>query len=173
MWNESANFTVQGCMNGSRLNGRFSMQVLIYIGAALFMVALLVSAVIVPELRLLHSLQALIYLAVIVLARRNSAWGFGAGFFIGVVWNSFSLFVTHLMQVGAVAFWSSLRTGDVKQIVPMMVALGGLGHFVLIIASAFAILRHDVEIKKWWKFVGGGAAAIAYFVLIIAFARPR
>lgn len=49
-------------------------------GAGLFLLALVVSAILVPDLRVLHSLQALIYVAVIVLARRNSAWGYGAGF---------------------------------------------------------------------------------------------
>ena len=160
-------------MENTRLKSSYSTQVWIYLGAALFLVALLVSAIVVPELRLLHFLQALIYVAVIVLTRRNSAWGLGAGFTIGIVWNGFSLLVTHLMQVGAVAFWSSLRTGHLEQLVPMMVALGGVWHFALIIASALAFLRHNVETKKWWKFVGGGAAAIAYFVLIIAFARPH
>jgi uncharacterized membrane protein len=160
-------------MNDHGPNNSVSTQVWIGVGAALFLVALTVSAIIVPGLRLLHLLQALIYFAVILLARRNSAWGFGAGFTIAVVWNSFNLFVTHLMQVGAIAFWSSLRVGHIEQPVPMMVALGGIGHFVLIIASSLAQVRHNVDSKKWWKFVGGGAITLAYFVLLIAFAGPR
>jgi hypothetical protein len=160
-------------MKDSRLNGFYSMQLWIYVGAALFLVALLVSAIIMPELRLLHFFQALIYVAVIVLARRSSAWGFGAGFLIGIVWNGFGLFVTHLIQTGALAFWSLLRTGHVEQLVPMMVALGGIGHFILIIACPLALVRHNAETRKWWKFVGGGAIAVAYFALIVAFARPR
>jgi len=160
-------------MKNIRLNGSYSTQMWIYIGAALFLVALLVSAIVMPEPRLLHFLQALIYVAVIVLAGRNSAWGFGAGFTIGIVWNGFSLFVTHLIQVRAVAFWSSLRTGRVEQLVPMMVALGGIGHFILIIAGIVALVSHNTEIRKWWKLVGGGAFAVAYFVLIVAFARPH
>src|SRR5262245_64024860 len=108
-------------------NGFYSAQVWTYLGAALFLVALLVSAIVVPELRLLHLMQALIYVAVIVLARRNSAWGFGAGFAIAIVWNGLSLFVTRLMQAGAVAFLSSLRYGHVEQIILMMVGLGVRG----------------------------------------------
>src|SRR5215475_5267574 len=160
-------------MKGGRLKGFYSTQVWTYLGAALFLVALLVSAIVVPELRLLHLMQALIYVAVIVLARRNSAWGFGAGFAIAIVWNGLSLFVTRLMQAGAVAFWSSLRAGHVEQLVPMMVALGGIGHFILIFATLLALLRHNAETGKWWKFVGGGVLAVAYFVLIVAFAQPR
>src|SRR5215475_14165232 len=74
-------------MKDSRPNGFYSTQVWIYLGATLFLVALLVSAIVVPELRLLHLMQALIYVAVIVLARRNSPWGFGAGFAISIVWT--------------------------------------------------------------------------------------
>jgi len=160
-------------MKDIRLNHSYPMQVWICIGVALFLVALLVSAIVLPELRPLHFLQALIYVAVIVLARRNSPWGFGAGFIIGIVWNGFSLFVTHLIQVGVVAFWSSLHTGRVEQLVPMMVTLGGIGHFILIIASLWALVSQNTETRKWWKFVGGGAIGVAYFVLIVAFARPH
>jgi hypothetical protein len=160
-------------MKNGRPNGLYSSQVWIYIGAALFLMALLVSAIVVPELRLLHSFQALIYVAVILLARRNSPWGYGAGFAIAIIWNMMGLFVTHLIQSGAVAFWSSLRTGHMEQLVPMMVALGGVGHFILIFATLIALLRHNAETRKYWKFAGGGLIAVAYFALIVAFAQPH
>jgi hypothetical protein len=156
-----------------RLNGSHSAQAWTYIGATLFLVALLVSAIVVPELRLLHSFQALIYIAVIVLARRNSPWGYGAGFAIAIAWNGMSLLVTHLIQAGAVAIWSSLRTGHLQQLVPMMVTLGGIGHFILIVAALFALVRHNTEARKWWKFTGGGVLSFAYFALIVAFAQPH
>jgi hypothetical protein len=143
------------------------------IGAVLFVIALAGSALAVPQLRLLHFLQALIYVAVVILARRNSPWGFGAGVTIAVVWNSLNLFLTHLMQAGAVAFWSLLRTGQVQRVDTMMVTLGGVGHFVLIIACLAAVFDLPTENKKWWKFIGGGVMALAYFALIIAIARPR
>jgi hypothetical protein len=155
------------------VSGPHSAQAWTYIGATLFLVALLVSAIVIPELRLLHSFQALIYIAVIVLVRRNSPWGYGAGFAIAIVWNGMNLFLTHLIQVGADAAWSSLRTGHLHDLVPMMVTLGGVGHFILIAAALFAIVRHNTEARKWWKFAGGGFLSIAYFALIVAFARPH
>lgn len=109
-------------MAQDRPNGFHATQVWIYIGVALFLVALLVSAMVVRELRVLHSFQALIYVVVIVLAHRNSPWGYGAGFAVATVWNAMSLFVTHLIQTGVVAFWSSLHTGHVEQLVPMIFA---------------------------------------------------
>jgi len=43
------------------------------IGAGLFVIALAGSALVVPELRLLHLLQALIYVAIVILARRTAS----------------------------------------------------------------------------------------------------
>jgi hypothetical protein len=145
----------------------------IYAGAALFLVALLVSAIIDPELRVLHCFQALIYVAVIVLSRRNSPWGYGAGFAIAIVWNGMNFFGPHLIQAGAVAFWSWLRTGHEQQLVPMMVTLGALGHFILIFGTLIAILRHNEETTKWWKFAGGGTLTVAYLGVLVAFALPH
>jgi hypothetical protein len=160
-------------MNRDLPNGSSSTRVWVQIGAGLFLIALAVSATVVPQLRLLHFLQALIYVAVIVLARRNSAWGFGAGVTIAIVWNSLNLFLTHFMQAGAIAFWSFVRTGQVRRLDTMMVTLGGIGHCILIAACLTAIFRQPSGNKKWWKFAGGGALTLAYFAVIVAVARPR
>ena len=66
-------------------------RVWIPLGAGLMIVALAGSAAVVPQLRLLHLFQALIYVAVILLARRNLAWGFGAAIVIAAVLASTSL----------------------------------------------------------------------------------
>jgi hypothetical protein len=148
------------------------------IGAALFTVALIVSAVVVPELRLLHVLQALIYVAIVILARSNSMWAIGAGLTIAVVWNGNALFVTHNMQRGVTVLWSLLQTGQMRElgphpIVPMMVLLGGIGHFVLIIACLAALFDPRIDDKKPWKMVAGGISVLAYFALIIIVSAPR
>ena len=60
-------------MNPNPQNGSSSARVWIPIGAGLFLVALAVSAVAVPELRPLHFLQALIYVAVVIDSIRGGA----------------------------------------------------------------------------------------------------
>ncbi|HEY0797226.1 MAG TPA: hypothetical protein VGD64_15750 [Acidisarcina sp.] len=135
--------------------------------------ALTISALRNPQLRVLHFLQAFIYVAILILARRNSVWGLGAGVTIGVVWNSISFFISHLMQAGAVALWSSVRTGHLRGIDEMVVLIGSIGHFVLIAACLTALFNQTIDKKKWWEFAGGGALAFAYFALIVAVARPR
>ena len=157
----------------ARPNGFRPTQVWIYIGTALFLLALLLSAILVPDLRILHSLQALIYVAVIVLAGQNSAWGYGAGFSIAILWNAMGLFITHLIQAGMIAFWLLLRTGHAERLVPMTVMLGGIGHFVLIFATILALSRLNAENRKWWKFAGGSAISVAYFALLVALFKPH
>jgi len=143
------------------------------IGAALFIVALVGSAAVVPQLRLLHSLQALIYVAVIVLEWRDNRWGLGAGLAIAIVWNGLQIFVTRNFQRGIALSWSFLHTGQLRQVDTMMVAVGTIGHFILIIACAAAVVRHKSNNRKWWTFVAGAIACLAYFALIVTVALPR
>jgi hypothetical protein len=148
-------------------------RVSISIGVGFFIFALAVSAFFVPQLRLLHVFQALIYVAVIVLTRRNSPWGFGIGVIIPTAWNCLNLFVTHLFQKGAVQFWSLVRTGHVSRPETMMVMVGGVAHFLLIVACVAGFLQLRPRGKQWGQFFGGGVLASAYFALIIAIAAPR
>jgi hypothetical protein len=148
-------------------------RVWIPIGAALFIVALVGSAAVVPQLRLLHSLQALIYVAVIVLAWRDSPWGLGAGLAIALVWNGLQILVTRNFQTGVALSWSFLHTGQLRQVDTMMVAVGTIGHFILIIGCATAVVRQKFNNRKWWMFVAGAIACLVYFALIVTMALPR
>jgi hypothetical protein len=148
-------------------------RVWIPLGAGLFIFALVGSAIAVPQLRLLHAFQALIYVAVILLARRNSAWGFGAGFTIAVAWNSLQLFVTHLVQAGAHELWILVSTGQLRRPDTLLVFVGGIGHFVLIVACLVAFRQLRPGKKKWWQFLAGGLLALAYFGAIVATLLPR
>ena len=150
-----------------------STRLWIPLGAGLFIIALTGSAVVVPQLRALHVLQALIYVAVPILAWRKSAWGLGAGITVAVFWNGLELFVIHNVQKGIVLFWALLRTGQGRQFDTMMVPLGSIGHFVLIAACISSFLELDRPARSWWKFIGGGVAVLAYFFLIVAIALPR
>jgi hypothetical protein len=132
----------------------------ISVGVGLFVFALAGSAFLVPQLRLLHVLQALIYVAVLALARRNSPWGFGIGVIIPTAWNCLNLFVTHLFQKGAVQFWSLVRTGHVSQPVPMLVMVGGVAHFLLIIACMAGFLQLRASRKAMGQVLWRGLSGL-------------
>jgi len=157
-------------------------RVAIAIGVGLFLLALGLSVVFVPQLLYLHLLQALIYLAVLVLTRQNSPWGYGIGVVVPTAWNCLNLFVTHLFQKGALQFWSLvrtgqfwflLRTGHVYRPETMTVMVGGVAHFLIIVACVAGFLHLRPRGKQWGEFFGGGILALAYFALIIAIAAPR
>jgi hypothetical protein len=142
-------------------------QAAMLIGTALFLLALAGSAILDPRLRLLHALQALIYVAILLLTRRNSPWGFGIGTIVPAAWNCMNLFLTHLMQTGTEQLWSLLRTGHASRPVPITVAVGGLGHFILILACLVGFLRLRPGLHQWWRFIAGGVLAMAYLALIV------
>lgn len=172
-WNCSSGFSVKSGMRPNPVNGSRWIRVPIAIGVSLFLLALTVSAVFIPQLRLLHLFQALIYVAVLVLTRRNSPWGFGVGVTIATAWNCLNLFVTHFFQAGAGQFWSLLHTGHVTRPDTLMVMVGGVGHFMLIIACMASFLQLRPGIRQWGQFFAGGLLVLAYFGLIIVTLAPH
>jgi hypothetical protein len=158
--------------NASQISASRWIRLSIPIGAGLFIVALALSAILIPQLRLLHLLQALIYVAIIALTRRNSPWGFGAGVVVPTAWNCLGLFITHLIQAGALELWTLLRTGHVSQLDTLAVLLGGVAHFLLIIACMAGFLQLQPGKKQWAQFFAGGLLAMAYFALIIVITAP-
>jgi hypothetical protein len=145
----------------------------IFVGVLLFISALVGSAVVVPQLRLLHLLQAFIYVAIILLTGRNSTWGFGVAVFVSTAWNCLNLFVTHLFVAGAVLLWSFIHTGRLVRPETVMVFVGCLAHFLLIIACMVAFLRFRPGKKQWYQFFAGGLLVLVYMALAIIVAAPR
>jgi hypothetical protein len=137
------------------------------------MIALFVSALVVPPLRPLHALQALIYVAVFALAWRGSEWGYGAGATIGAAWNALQMFITRLAWAGAREWWTFLRTGHSNRVDTMMVSVGTLGHFAVIVGCLAPMIGSATTKRQWLRFAGGGALVLVYFGAIVALALPR
>lgn len=133
----------------------------------LFVVALFAAAVLDPTIRLLHTLQALIYVAVSLLAWRNSPWGYGAGRFVSAFWNSVNLFVTAFVADRPRELVLLLQTGQLHRPDLLVAVVAFTGHCLLIVACLVAFVRMPRRRRDWFRFVGGGFVAIGYFVLII------
>jgi len=104
----------------------------IRIGAGFFIFALLLSAVFDPKIRLLHVLQALIYIVVSVLTGRQSPFGFGAGFAIAVLWNYTNLVITSFITEGMRFLWLFVQTGRLKHPDLLVAVVAAAGHFAMI-----------------------------------------
>lgn len=149
------------------------VRVAIVAGAGLFIAALLLSAVFDPRIRVLHVLQALIYVAVIVLTRRGSAWGFGAGCLISALWNYINLAITNFIHAGMDELVRLVQTGRLARPDWLVAVIAAAGHFVLFAACLYGFLRMRPGARRWLEFVAGGAVAIAYFVAIIVTTGPQ
>jgi hypothetical protein len=143
------------------------------VGAVLFVVALIGAAAVVPQLRWLHFFQALIYVAVVALTRRRSAFAFGAGTVVSIAWNALNLFITHLMQAGGRAVWAYVQTGHAARIDTMMVFVGGIAHFVLMAACVTAFLASRPDARAWRAFASGGISVLVYMAAIIVAFAPH
>lgn len=159
-------------MNSSRTNPAW-INASILAGAGCFIFALVLSAVFDPKIRVLHALQALIYIAVIVLTRRNSAWGFGAGCIISAFWNYINLFVTTFIKAGMEQLSILLQTGHLPRPDLLVAVIAAAGHFLLIIACLAGFLRERPRARQWAQFVTGGALAVGYLVGIIVTTGPQ
>jgi len=154
-------------------SGRRWIRSAIVVGAALFILALFVSAVFEPSIRVLHALQALIYVAVVILTRRNSPLGYGAGFVVSAFWNYVNLFVTTFIRNGFDQLIGLLQTGRIARPDQFLAIIAATGHFVLIVACLIGFLETRPKPGAWTKFIGGGLLAIAYLVGIIFITGPQ
>lgn len=145
----------------------------VVIGAGFLIFALALSAFYEPRIRVLHGLQALIYLAVVVLARRNRPWGFGAGLFISTFWNCINLFVTTFIRAGVEQLFDFFQTGRIARPDLALSLTAAAGHFLLVVACLAGFLRTRPQARQWAQFVGGGILAIGYFILIIVPTGPQ
>jgi hypothetical protein len=134
--------------------------------AGFFTLALFIAALFQPSLRLLHAFQALIYVSVVFLARRNSAWGFGAGCIIAAFWNYI------FIRGAAVDIWAFLTGRVIRPDVALQLA-ATVAHFLLIIACTEGFLLSRPGAKQWTKFLGGGVIAVGYLVLLMITMRPQ
>ena len=149
------------------------IQPAIVVGAALFVLALFVSAVLEPSIRVLHALQTLIYIAVVVLTRRKSPWGYGAGVVVSAFWNGVNLFITTFIRNGFDELIALLQTGRIARPDQLVAVIAATGHFVLIAACLAGFLETRPKAREWAKFVGGAVLAMAYLVAIVFTTGPQ
>lgn len=109
----------------------------------------------------------------VVLAGRNSPWGFGAGCFKSGFWNSANVFVTGFVLDGLEDLALLLRTGQLASPDLMIPVVAFTGNCLVFFACLVAFLRSPRERRSWFQFVAGGILAIAFFVLIIVTTAPQ
>ncbi len=156
------------------LRGSRWIEGLIFGSSALFILVLALSAFYDPSIRLLHFFQALIYVAVMILSRRQSAWGYGAGCIIAAFWNWTNLVHTTFIKAGLRELSRLIQTGNFKRPDLLIAVFAATAHLVLIgscVSGYFRISsRASRESVKFWT---GGLLAVGYFAGIIILFGPQ
>lgn len=140
----------------------------------LFIFALVVSAYFEPPIRILHTLQAVVYVVVIAGTLRHQKWAYGAGIAIATLWNYVNLFVTTFIRDGVSTLGALMSGGHVIDPGSIIAIPAALGHFGMIAFCIWAYLR--LQNKRWTDIgvlLAGGVLAIGYFVTIIAIFGPQ
>jgi len=146
--------------------------ILIATGSAMFVLGLTVSAIFAPEWRPLHVLQALIYVAVVALAWRGSAWGFGAGLFVAAFWNWLGVVATTAARDGIAEVVNVAKTGSVQRPDLLLSLFAFAGHILIMIGCAIGFARLPPDRRAWARFVAGGVAGLAYLLAIVFIFGP-
>jgi hypothetical protein len=144
------------------------INVCILVGSVMFIIVLAVSALFLPQWRVLHFLQALPYVAVILLTRRRITWGFGAGALTALFWNILVLFRSPVGPQAIQAVESLFLSGQALRPDVLLQLFGAVGHVLMIVACLAGFLGLRPAAREWGQFVAGGALAIGY-VLAMAF----
>src|SRR5437588_5153149 len=131
----------------------------------LFISALAVSAYFEPAIRVLHTFQALIYVAVIAGALRHQKWAYGVGISIAAFWNYVNLFVNTFIRNGVEALATVISGGHVTNPGTIIAIPAALGHFGMIVFCLWAYFR--LRNKRWTTdigiLLGCGVVAVGYF----------
>jgi len=139
-----------------------------------FIFILALSAAFDPSIRVLHAFQALIYVAVVILALRQSAWGYGAGCIIAAFWNWTNIVHTTFITNGLRELAHALQTGRVSKPDQLIAVVAAAAHFALIGSCLIGYFR--IKPRRSWepvKFLAGGLIAVGYFAGIIIVFGPQ
>jgi hypothetical protein len=145
----------------------------ILLGSGVVVLGLVVSAIFAPEWRMLHALQALIYVALVVLTRRKSAWGFGAGAMVAAFWDAIAVFATPLLREGTQELSATIQTGSMPRPDLLLQLLAFGGHILITIACLVGFFCTRPGARHWGQFVAGGVLVICYFAAIVFSVGPE
>jgi len=134
-------------------------------GAAVFIVALAVSAVFDAGLRALHFFQAWLYIATVVLSIRGSRWGFFIGISTAAFWN-YALFFTSPL------FSDLVKTPTRPDV--LLQTLAWFGNVAIIAGSLWAYSRLSERGRAdGGRFVLAFVGCTGFLAIIVAIFTPE
>lgn len=134
-------------------------------GAAVFVLALAVSAIFEADLRWLHFFQAWLYIATVGLSIRGNRWGYFVGISAAVLWD-YALFFTSPL------FSELLKTPTRPDV--LLQTLAWFGNLAIVAGSVWAYARLPNRPRGDWLRLGlAFLGSTGFLVLIVAIFTPE
>jgi len=156
----------------SRLVG--GPELLIVVGACVFIAMLGLSAYFVADLRWLHFFQAWIYLGTMALSFRRNRWGYFIGISAAGYWDYVGVFVMPVLRNGVHWLGASLATGKIQHIDQIMVAVPPwIGNFLVLVGCIWGFGRlQEKSLRDLARFVLAFVLTTAFLVADVAVFSP-
>ena len=149
-------------------------ELLILVGASLFVFSLWMSAYLDPSIQALHFFQSWMYLAAVVLSLRRNRWGYFVGLSCGGLWDYITVFVNPFLRNGLHWLFASLETGKLTRPDQILAVPAWVGNLLVVFGSLWAYSRlPDKERADLARLPLAFALTTAYFAAIIGICQPR
>jgi hypothetical protein len=151
-----------------------SPELVIVVGASMFIFVLAFSAYFEPSIRWLHFFQAWMYVAAITLSLRRNRWGYFVGISAAGFWNYLNLFVTTFFHNGLHWLAASVAAGQVQHIDQIIAVPAWVGNLLVVAGCIWAYGRLSQKSPRdWMRFLLTFIFVTAYFAAVVAIFQPR
>jgi hypothetical protein len=151
-----------------------SPELLIVVGASVFIFILALSAYFEPDIRWLHFFQAWMYIATIALSLRRNRWGYFVGISAAGFWDYINVCVTTFFRNGLHWLSASLAAGKIQHIDQIIAVPAWFGNLLVIVGCIWAYGRlPQKNPRDWMRFVLTFILTTAFFAAAISIFQPR
>lgn len=149
-------------------------ELLIVLGAFVFILMLGLSAYWEPDIRWLHFFQSWMYVATIVLALRRNSWGYFIGFSAAGLWIYANLFATTFFFNGLHQLSQWVHTGHVERADLLIAVPAWFSNLLVVIGCAWGHFRVPTQsLRDAARFVATFVLTTGFFALDMALFQPR
>lgn len=158
----------------TRSRGFGGPELLIVVGACVFIFVLALSAYFEPDIRWLHFFQAWMYVVTIALSLRRNRWGYFVGISAAGFWNYINLFVTTFFPNGLHWLAASISARQMQHVDQIIAVPAWTGNLLVVVGCIWAYVRltpknpHDLA-----RFVLAFILTTAFFAADVAIFQPR
>ncbi len=149
-------------------------ELLILVGASLFVFAFVVVRLPRPLYPTLHFFQSWMYLAAVGLSLRRNRWGYFVGISCAGMWDYITVFVNPFLRNGLHWLSASLETGKLMRLDQIVAVPASTGNLLVVLGSVWAYSRLPHKARTdLARLPLASALTTAYLPAILAICLPR